>query len=256
MKADVITGEALTEMRKLIESGITVDCCLADPPYGTTACAWDSVIPFEPMWTNLKQLVKKNGAIVLFGSQPFTSALVMSNPGMFKYQWVWNKNLAGNFLLAKSQPLKVHEDVCVFSQESHFYSPEMRKGEMRIKGGGKSNLWSLSLTKTASDDYYPISILDFPNTDRASALHPTQKPVELMRYLVRTYSNEGDTILDFTCGSGSTGVACAIENRDCILIDKDERNCEISRARILRAQGQWAEIPKQKSDRDLPLFAA
>jgi site-specific DNA-methyltransferase (adenine-specific) len=266
MRAEVIHGEALTEMRRLIERGITFDACLTDPPYGTTACAWDSVIPFEPMWANLKRLVKKNGAIALFGSQPFTSALVMSNPVMFRYEWAWVKSIYGDVFNAKNKPMKKHENVLVFSRGTTancskvkmIYNPQgLTPINKTVRNVETVRAFfaprpSHQETYVQENTSYPHSILDY---DNETGFHPTQKPVELMRYLVRTYSNEGDTILDFTCGSGSTGVACVIEKRNFIGIEQDEHYVEIARARIKRAQGQWAEIPKRKvDDKVYPLF--
>ena len=218
-----------------IESG-SVDMILCDLPYGTTACKWDTVIPFEPLWAHYKRVIKPNGAIVLFGSQPFTSALVMSNVKMFKYCWVWNKKISGNPLLAKYQPLKIHEDICVFSRNKHNYSPEMRKGKMRIKGGGKSNLLNMEMSKSINDDYYPTSILEFSNANRG--IHPTQKPVALCEYLIKTYTNEGETVLDNCMGSGTTGVACLNTGRTFIGIEKDLAYFEIACSRIEQAQQQ------------------
>jgi site-specific DNA-methyltransferase (adenine-specific) len=258
MRSEVITGDCLKIMPELIERGLVFDACITDPPYGTTACAWDSVIEFAPMWANLKQLVKKNGAIVLFGSQPFTSALVMSNPLMFKYEWVWQKEQGVNFQLASYQPLKIHENVLVFSSDVAPYFPQglIPCSIQKTNWGKARRLAHLGSEKKRAR--YIQEFTNHPTTllryDRERGLHPTQKPVELMRYLVRTYSNEGDTILDFTCGSGSTGVACMIENRNFIGIEQDNHYAEIARARISRAQGHWAEIPKRVSDRELPLF--
>lgn len=244
-------ADCLEAMRIIPDASI--DACITDPPYGTTACSWDAVIPFAPMWVELKRIVKKNGAIVLFGSQPFTSALVMSNPQMFRYVWQWNKKLAGNPFLAKTQPLKVHEDIAVFSREAHVYNPEMKQGRMRQKGGGFSRLFQVACTTARNDDYYPTSILEFSNAERGE--HETQKPVDLLRYLVRTYTNEGDRVLDFTCGSGTTGVACVIERRNFIGIEKDSHYSEVSAARIKRAMSVACDIPKRvKRYAPTPLF--
>lgn len=232
----------------------SADCILADLPYGTTACSWDTVIPFAPMWERFKRVIKPRGAIVLTASQPFTSALVMSNVEMFRYEWVWDKELAGNFLLAQSQPLKVHENTLVFSRETHNYYPIMRKGIKRVKGGGFSNLWSLSLTATTSEDYYPTSILEIPNTDRNSAVHPTQKPVALFEYLIRTYTREGDVVLDPCCGSGTTALAARNAKRHWLCGDTDAHYCDVARDRL-----RMPFEPRQvKADNDLsglPLFA-
>ena len=229
----LLQGDCL-ELMKDIPDG-SVDAIITDPPYGTTACKWDSVIPFEPMWAELKRIIKPNGAIVLFGSQPFTSALVMSNVKMFKYEWVWNKSLAGNGILAKKQPLKIHENVVVFN--SNIYIPEMRKGKARWKGGIKDKHGTFSnaeAPKVWSDEYYPTSIIDISGAGmRSGRVHPTQKPVALLEYLIKTYTNEGETVLDFTMGSGSTGVAAKNLNRNFIGIELDEKYFEIAKERIM-----------------------
>ena len=217
-----------------------VDMVMTDPPFGTTACKWDAVIPFEPMWAQLKRITKPNGAIVLMASQPFTSALVMSNVGMFRYCWVWDKKAAGNHGLAKYQPMKVHEDVVVFSQSTHLYLPIMTKGKSRKKGGyGPGNSIATGMEELAprlSDDYYPKSILEITNAVRSGNVHPTQKPVALMEYLIRTYTNPGETVLDFTCGSGTTGCAAANTGRRFIGIEMDADYFTIAQARIRTAQ--------------------
>jgi len=171
------------------------------------------------MWDQLRRVIKPNGAIVMTSSQPFTSALVMSNPKMFKYCWVWNKKTSANVAAARFQPLKTHEDIVVFSGK---YKPQMTTGKMRMKGGKASSgiaNGSLPPVYYKSDQYYPISILDI-KTERG--LHPTQKPVALMEYLIRTYTHEGETVLDFTMGSGTTGVACVKTGRKFIGIELDE----------------------------------
>ena len=189
------------------------------------------------MWEQLKRIIKPNGAIVLFGSQPFTSALIMSNVKMFKYCWVWNKKQAGNPLNAKFQPLKTFEDIAVFNK--HKYKPQMRQGIYRKKGGCKKQSEITQRTKTTEsfgDTYYPTAIIDFSNAKRTGRQHPTQKPVALMEYLIRTYTNEGDTVLDFTCGSGSTGFAAVNLDRSFIGIEKDPQYFEIAKNRIAEAE--------------------
>jgi len=217
-----------------------VDMVMTDPPFGTTACKWDAVIPFEPMWAQLKRITKPNGAIVLMASQPFTSALVMSNVGMFRYCWVWDKKAAGNHGLAKYQPMKVHEDVVVFSQSTHLYLPIMTKGKSRKKGGyGPGNSIATGMKELAprlSDDYYPKSILEITNAVRSGNVHPTQKPVALMEYLIKTYTIPGETVLDFTCGSGTTGVAAANTGRRFIGIERDPDYFTVAQSRIRKAQ--------------------
>lgn len=206
----LINEDCLKAMEFLIEKGIKVDAIITDSPYGTIACKWDSVIPLEPMWNCLNKLIKDNGAIVLFGSEPFSSALRMSNIKNYKYDWKWNKRIQGGFLNAKRQPLKIHEDIVVFNTKS--YNPQMTEGKYRIKGkrSKQSECFGKTILDwTCNNKYYPKSILeDYPNTDRKTKLHPTQKPVALMEYLVKTYTNENDLVLDFTMGSGTTGVAC------------------------------------------------
>ena len=233
---ELMHGDCL-ELMKEIPSG-SVDMVLADPPYGTTACKWDTVIDLPLMWEQLKRVIKPNGAIVMTACQPFTSALVMSNPRMFKYCWVWNKKQGGNPLNAKRQPLRVTEDIVVFN--SGGYIPQMRTGRMRKKGGinkqpettGAVNLDYVSY----SDQYYPTNILDFPNcANKKYLVHPTQKPVALMEYLILTYTNEGETVLDFTMGSGTTGVACKNLGRKFIGIELDEEYFKIAARRIHEA---------------------
>jgi DNA modification methylase len=213
---------------------VTFDTCITDPPYGTTACKWDSVIPFEPMWENLKRLVKSNGAIVLFGSEPFSSMLRLSNVKLYKYDWKWDKKLAGNPLNAKRKPLETYEDIMVFNK--HSYYPVMKRGQLRKKGGvtkQPTHTGSVDLGYSSfNDEYYPKSILEFPNTDRSHTIHPTQKPVALIEYLIKTYTNEGESVLDFASGSGTTGVAAKLLNRKCTLIEKEEKYCEIAARRL------------------------
>ena len=229
-------GDCL-ELMKNIPDG-SVDLVLTDPPYGTTACKWDSVIPFEPMWEQLNRKIKPNGAICLFGSEPFSSALRMSNIKNFKYDWIWNKKLAGNGILAKKQPLKIHEIVSVFN--SGIYIPQMTKGRYRKKMGLKESeiTGGNSFAKqTENDLYYPKTILEYGiGNMRKGRLHPTQKPVDLLEYLIKTYTNEGETVLDFTCGSGSCGVACINTNRNFIGIELDKGYFDIAEKRINEAQ--------------------
>jgi site-specific DNA-methyltransferase (adenine-specific) len=173
-------GDCL-EILPTIASG-SIDAVITDPPYGTTACKWDSVIPLGPMWAELKRVVKPKGAIVLFASQPFTSVLIGSNLDMFRYVWVWDKKNSSSFLLANKQPLRRHEDICVFSKETGVYNPIMRKGVYRKKGGAKqSELHNAHKPATAWNDlYFPTSILEFSNADKASKVHPTQKGTRIV----------------------------------------------------------------------------
>lgn len=230
-KVDLRQGDCL-ELLKDIPDG-SVDLVLTDPPYGTTACKWDSVIPFEPMWAELKRIIKPNGAIVLFGSEPFSSALRMSNIKNYKYDWVWNKRAFSNQMMAKKQPLRVIENIIVFN--SNIYIPQgivrydkvTRQGSKltdNLGGGSRNTSYRQEWTN------YPRNLLEY-SKDRPS-VHSTQKPVALLEYLIRTYTNEGETVLDFTMGSGSTGVACINTNRNFIGIELDEKYFEIAKRRI------------------------
>jgi len=235
-KINLIHGDCL-EVMKLIPDG-SVDMVLADPPYGTTQCKWDSVIPFEPMWEQLKRVTKKNGAIVLTASQPFTSALIMSNVKMFKYCWVWEKSKSTNFLNAKKQPLRKHEDICVFYRKQPNYNPQMTLGQPYDKGVRKDQLsgsyGDFKPKHVRSDgERYPTDVFYFKTAESEGRVwHPTQKPVALMEYLIKTYTNEGETVLDFTMGSGTTGVAAKSLNRKFIGIELDEAYFNIANERI------------------------
>jgi len=232
----LIKGDCLVEMQNIPDKSI--DAIICDLPYGTTACKWDTIIPFELLWEQYKRIIKDNGAIVLFGSQPFTSALVMSNVKMFKYEWVWNKKLGGNSMLVKYQPYKIHENILVFGKGKTIYNPIMEiRGKERIKNGKTSKEIENAFNvkggeKTYNNIYYPQSILEKTNAGRTGRLHPTQKPEALLEYLVKTYTNEGDTVLDNTMGSGTTGVACKNLNRSFIGIEMDDKYFEIAKKRI------------------------
>jgi len=239
----LLLGDCLERMKE-IPSG-SVDMILADVPYGTTACAWDSIIPLEPMWEQLKRIIKPNGAIVMTASQPFTTMLISSNIKMFKYCWVWDKGVGVNFFHVKKQPLKVTEDVCVFYNKQATYNPVMAKREKPIKKSN-NNVGESSgyFVDGQSDKYigrvyeeaYPSVILKFSTRSAGSrGLHPTQKPVALMEYLIKTYTNEGETVLDFTMGSGTTGVACANTGRKFIGIELDLGYFNIALDRIEKA---------------------
>lgn len=188
-------------------------CCdmiLADLPYGTTACKWDTVIPFEPMWKEFHRIAKPNAAIVLTASQPFTSALVMSNVKAFRYCWVWDKKKGGNIMNLKSQPYKVHEDICVFSKEKHAYHPIMTEQKERTGktySKGEANGIKNYGDERTYNQKYPKSILEESNAHQGGKFHPTQKPVALFEYLIRTYTNPGELVFDPTAGSLTTGVA-------------------------------------------------
>jgi len=228
----VYLGDCLEVMKDIPDNSI--DMILCDLPYGTTACKWDTIIPFEPLWEQYNRIIKDNGAIVLFGSEPFSSALRMSNIKNFKYDWIWNKKLAGNGILAKRQPLKIHEIISVFN--SNIYIPQMTKRKMRKKMGLKESeiTGGNSFAKEyVNDEYYPVSIQEFSIANlRRGRLHPTQKPVELLEYLIKTYTNEGDLVLDNCAGSGTTGVACKNLNRNYILIEKEPEYIDIINKRL------------------------
>ena len=247
-------GDCL-ELMKNIPDG-SVDLVLTDPPYGTTACKWDSVIPFEPMWEQLNRIIKPNGAICLFGSEPFSSALRMSNIKNFKYDWIWEKGRASGFVHAKNKPLKCHETISVFSQGTTVhasqsknrmkYFPQMSTGKPYVKkitqpntgklnhSFSKSNIDFVGTVNENEGTRYPRTIIKF-SMHNVGNMHPTQKPVALLEYLIRTYTNESETVLDFTMGSGSTGVACVNTNRHFIGIELDEGYFNIAKKRIEEA---------------------
>ena len=241
---DLIKGDCL-EVMKGIESG-SVDAIITDPPYGTTACKWDSVIDLDLMWEQLRRIIKPNGAIVMTASQPFTSRLISSNYKMFKYSVVWEKEAASNFLNFKYQFGKIHEDICVFGQMATSYSkkgtmqynPQMLLGKAYTCKQGKAGdaiardekTRTNSVTTINKGERYPTSILRFQRDK--NKLHPTQKPVALMEYLIKTYTNENETVLDFTMGSGSTGVAAKNTNRNFIGIEMDDNYFNIASDRI------------------------
>ena len=233
-KIELIQGDCLEKMKDIPDKSI--DMILCDLPYGTTACKWDSIIPLEPLWKEYKRIIKDNGAIVLTASQPFTTKLISSNYEMFKYCWVWNKAKAANFPQVKYAPLKIHEDIVVFSKNRHLYNAQMTTGIKRQKGGykvkGEFAVMDGAPAKI-NNTYYPKTILDFSLSDNKNAgLHPTQKPVALLEYLIRTYTNEGETVLDNCMGSGSTGVACKNLNRNFIGIELDPEYFKIAEKRI------------------------
>jgi site-specific DNA-methyltransferase (adenine-specific) len=240
----VIQGDCLEVMKQIPDKSI--DMILCDLPYGTTACKWDTIIPFEPLWEQYKRIIKDNGAIVLTASQPFTSVLVMSNPDMFRHSWVWNKKKGGNFAQSNFQPLKIHEDILVFSRGKNKYFPQKidaqipskrhlgklgENTELRKKAG-------LNMKVKYSDTYeadklMPISILEISKDNyKLNSLHPTQKPVKLFEYLIKTYTNEGDLVLDNCAGSFTTAIAAENTKRNWICMEQLEEYCEIGKKRI------------------------
>jgi len=238
---DLRKGNCLEVMKTIKDNSI--DAIITDPPYGTTACKWDSVIDFDLMWEQLNRIIKPNGAIVLFGSEPFSSALRMSNIKNYKYDWIYQKKVPSNFAVAKYQPMKYHENVLVFSKEKHNYYPikEEREGggKQRQKykyNNGKIGDFIGMKNKTVlhtEELRYPSSVQKFNNKAKGDVgNHPTQKPIKLMEYLISTYTNENETVLDFTMGSGSTMVACQNTNRKGIGIEQDEKYFKIAQDRV------------------------
>jgi DNA modification methylase len=233
-KHELILGDCLEELKKISDK--SVDIVLTDPPYGTTQCKWDSVIPFEPMWKELKRIIKDNSAIALFGSEPFSSALRMSNIKQFKYDWYWNKKIPSGMAFAKYQPMRQLELISIFSKNKTNYYPQKILRDKPIKSGGikKSETAPHNLPKGFKKEYKyknPINLIEFDKI-RNGSVHPTQKPVALLEYLIKTYTNQNDTVLDFTMGSGSTGVACKNLNRKFIGIEKDQNYFNIAKDRI------------------------
>ena len=234
----VICGDCLEVMKDIPDK--SVDMILCDLPYGTTACKWDTIIPFEPLWEQYKRIIKDNGAIVLTASQPFTSALVMSNPKMFKYEWIWKKERPTNPLLCKKQPPKYHENILVFYNHQPTFNPTkvLRKEENKrnnkprnYKDATKIDTEKYGdMVLSGSDDLiYGSNILEI---SMQRGLHHTQKPVALFEYLIKTYTNEGDLVLDNCAGSGTTGVACKNTNRNYILIEKEPEYIDIINKRL------------------------
>lgn len=244
----LINGDCLLEMQEIPSKSI--DMVLTDPPYGTTACKWDSVLPFEVMWRELKRITKDNSAIVMTAVQPFTSSLIMSNVDMFKYCWVWKKSKGSNFLHAPNMPLKILEDIAVFSKgivahvsqagnKRMTYNPQgTKEGKTFVKcNPNKSDLKYHRKSQTnhtvgykCKREGYPTTLLEIPSEGKT--VHPTQKPVALMEYLIATYTKEGDTVLDFTMGSGTTGVAAKRLKRSFIGIELDHHYFNIAESRI------------------------
>ena len=267
-------GDCLKEMNHIADGSI--DAIIADLPYGTTACKWDTVIPFEPMWAQFKRVIKDRGAVVLFGSQPFTSALVMSNIDWFKYCWVYQKTMPTNFLNAWNRPKVGHENIAVFSSgtiankspRKMTYNPQIdtssggwskvQRSDPRSSGGA----WDIGGRKSfdidirrGNDGILPNTVIKFKNGHGGvRRLHPTQKPVTLLEYLIKTYTNPGETVLDCTMGSGTTGVAAMRTGRDFIGIELDPGYFQIAETRIKNAAGDFVLTEKEKSSGQMGLF--
>lgn len=264
---DLRLGDCLELMKEIPDKSI--DMILCDLPYGITACKWDKIIPFESLWKQYNRIIKDNGAIVLFGSQPFTSKLVISNIEMFKYEWIWEKQKASNFMSAKFQPLKYHENILVFSKNTHNYYPQkyrvleleeikqMNNQQLKklFESRDYDRFGKIDRRKTINNNYelkethlgtglrvrskddgyrYPKSVIKI-NKSINKNIHPTQKPVALLEYLIKTYTNENETVLDNCMGSGSTGVACINTNRNFIGMEIDEEYFNIAKKRIENA---------------------
>jgi site-specific DNA-methyltransferase (adenine-specific) len=234
-------GNCLELMKKIQDKSI--DAIITDPPYGTTNCKWDAVIPFDLMWNELNRIVKDNGVIALFGNQPFSSLLITSNLKMYKHDWVWKKTMPKGHLNSKKYPMKIYEMIHIFSKTTPKYNPQMWKSKpmntvYKSGGNGKDSTYNFMNTINQKNinrtSRFPQDVIEFTELTGNSKqrVHPTQKPVELMEYLVKTYTNENDTVLDFTMGSGTTGVACKNLKRSFIGIELDKDYFEIAKKRI------------------------
>lgn len=233
MRAKLMFGDCLDRMGEIRDKSIDMIFC--DLPYGTTQCKWDSVISFGPLWEYYNRIIKDNGVIVLFCQMPFTSELVCSNIKDFRYAWIWYKHYCRGFLNAKRQPLRTTEQIAVFYKKQCTYNPQMRKGKLRQKGNSSKQrgcYGKYEPIKTVNDIYYPTDILDFAGVPNHELCHPTQKPVELCEYMIKTYTNPGDTVLDNCMGSGSIGVAAVRTGRKFIGIENDRKYFEIAKQRI------------------------
>jgi site-specific DNA-methyltransferase (adenine-specific) len=240
----VIHGDCLEIMKDITDKSI--DMILCDLPYGTTACSWDIIIPFEPLWHEYKRIIKSNGAIVLTASQPFTSKLIMSNLNWFKYEYVWEKSQATGFLNAKKRPMVSHENICVFYKNQPVYYPQITTGHKPInkytksaKIQNKTEIYgkvNKDISGGGETVRYPRSVLLFASDKQKNKLnktiHPTQKPIKLFEYFIKTYTNEGDIVLDNCAGSFTTAVAAIKTNRNWICIEKEKKYCEIGKKRI------------------------
>jgi len=239
----VICADCLEVMPEIADKSI--DMILCDLPYGTTACSWDTIIPFEPLWEQYKRIIKDNGAIVLTASQPFTSKLVMSNLDMFKYEWIWEKSKATGFFDAKKRPLNNYEDILVFYNKQPMYNPQMMEAENIYKRGfvrrKKSDCYGeeKDFEQKETGLRYPKRIIEVGNADTKDIVHPTQKPIALFEYLIKTYTNKSDTVLDNCAGSGTTGVACQNLNRKFILIEKEQKYIDIIKKRLAQGVLKW-----------------
>lgn len=249
MTCTLIQGDCIQVMQDLIDDGVKVDCVLTDPPFGTTCCSWDICIPFEPMWECINKLSKERTPSLLFGSEPFSSRLRLSNFKNYKYDWIWNKKMGSNFLNANRMPLPSHEIISVFYKKLPLYNPQKRYVGVKYQKPKKCHSTHTTYGKVKegvvyNDDGYrfPLSVIECDKSksevNNSKRSHPTQKPIKLLEYLIKTYTKEGDTVLDFTMGVGSTGVACANLNRKFIGIELDNDYFKIAEKRIKEAYNQ------------------
>lgn len=239
---ELYNGDCLEVMDNLISKGVKIDAIITDIPYGTIRCKWDVIIPFEEMWKRLKLIRKPTTPIILFGAEPFSSSLRLSNIKEYKYDWKWEKTQATGFFNAKKQPMRCIEDICVFYQKQCLYNPQKTEGHKPVNSYtkyldtvNKTEVYGKStkeLSGGGNTDRFPRQLLTYSSDKQTCYLHPTQKPLALMEYLVKTYTDEGDVVLDFTMGSGTTGVACKNLNRDFIGIELDNKYFEIAKERI------------------------
>ena len=233
-------GDCLELMKDIPDK--SVDCIITDLPYGTTQCKWDTIIPFEPLWKQYNRIIKDNGAIVLFGTEPFSSHLRLSNLKNYKYDWIWDKVKGTGFLNAKRQPMRNHELISVFYKKQCTYNPQKTYGH-KMKKSYRSKDLQTDVYGEMKNDYtyesterYPRSIQVFSTDTQNSSLHPTQKPVALIEYLIKTYTNDGELVFDSCMGSGTTGVACVNTNRRFIGIELDNNYFEIAKNRIIEVE--------------------
>ena len=241
LEIDNIYNMDCLEGMKQIPDG-TIDAVICDLPYGTTACAWDSVIPFDKLWAEYRRVLKKSGHVVLFGAEPFSTMVRMSNLSWYKYDWIWKKTKAVGFMNAKNAPLRDYENICVFCDGASKYNPQglIRQKSHNSRPSYKDDNIYGKRKEFADSEYinYPKQVIEFANPSDASNLHPTQKPVDLLRYLVLTYTNEGDTVLDNCMGSGTTAIACIKERRHFIGFELSKEYFDKAVRRIKAEQAQ------------------
>ena len=241
---NLYNGDCIEVMKQLIYEGVRVDCIIADLPYGTTPCPWDVIIPFEDMWECINKIIKQNGAVVLFGQEPFSSLLRISNINNYKYDWIWKKERLTNVFQVKRRPGKVVENISVFYKKQPTYNIQKTKYDGQLRSNKIGDNARFSITQDGGGGHkpmeyhddgtrYPLQIIEFHRDSMYDTkYHPTQKPIELLEFLIKTYTNEGEIVLDFTMGSGSTGVACKNLNRKFIGIELSEEYYNISYKRI------------------------